>query len=79
MKQETPVILLPSMYRAHVNRGLKRLFFVVSHYSSSNILPWAGLEDADSDYKRKETVAGNMTKAGPESWGPFLTTAEAVR
>lgn len=79
VKQETPLILLQSVYQAHVNQRLKRLFFVVSHYSSSNILPWAGLEDADSDYKHKETVTGNITKAGAESWGPFLNTTEAVQ
>ena len=66
------MILLLRMYGAHATLWLKRLSFVAFHYSSHNMSPWAGLEDADSDYKCKEAIAGNITKTGHESWGHFL-------
>lgn len=60
------------MHRARATLGLKRLSFAAFRYSSYNMSPQAGLEDAHSDYKRKETITENTTKTGCESGGPFL-------
>lgn len=68
------MILSLSMSRAHATLWLRRFSFVPFHCSSHNMSPCAGLGDAGTAYKCKETIAGNVTQIGHEPWGHFSVT-----